>query len=62
MSLTTSLKDAYFTDGEPTHRLFVTYSYPNGEGYSAFQDKHKLFPYPYAAMQTNPNLEQNPGW
>ena len=57
-----SLKDAYFTDNEPTHRLFVTYSDPNGVGYSNFQDKHKLFPYPYSAMQTNANLVQNPGW
>ena len=57
-----SLKDAYFTDGEPTHRLYVTYSYPNGQGYSKFEEKHKLFPYPYSAMQTNPNLVQNPGW
>ena len=57
-----SLKDAYFTDNEPKHRLFVTYSDPNGAGYSAFQEKHKLFPYPYSAMQTNPNLVQNPGW
>ena len=57
-----SLKDAYFTNNEPKHRLFVTYSNPNGEGYSNFQEKHKLFPYPYSAMQTNPNLVQNPGW
>lgn len=59
-----SVKDAFFdTDNpEPKHRLYVTYSYPNGQGYSAFQDKHKLFPYPYSAMQTNGNLVQNPGW
>ena len=35
---------------------------PNGVGYSKFEDKHKLFPYPYEAIKTNPNLKQNPGW
>ncbi len=59
-----SLKDAFFNteNPEPKHRLYVTYSYPNGEGYSKFEEKHKLFPFPYSAIQTNPNLKQNPGW
>lgn len=57
-----SVKDAYYSLGEPKHRLYVEYSYPNGQGYSAFQDKHKLFPYPFSAMQNNGNLVQNPGW
>lgn len=62
-----SVKDAFFTpetgdQTEPEHRLYVTYSNPNGEGYSKFEDKHKLFPYPYSAIKANPNLKQNPGW
>ncbi len=57
-----TLYDAYFQNGESKHRLYTEISNPNGVGYSGYEPKHNLFPYPYAAMQTNPNLKQNPGW
>lgn len=31
-------------------------------GWTGWQDKYKLFPYPYSEMKLNPNLVQNPGW
>ena len=58
-----SLKDAFFVDGEATHRGYVTYSEPNADKQCGFvAGKHEWFPYPYSVTSINPNLQQNPGW
>ena len=45
------------------HEAEVTYSYPNGADYAAFDAaKHKLFPFPYAITSINPDLEQHGEW
>jgi hypothetical protein len=31
-------------------------------GWTGWQDKYSLIPFPYTEMQLNPNLDQNPGW
>jgi starch-binding outer membrane protein, SusD/RagB family len=58
-----SLKDAYFTSGEATHRGYITYLEPNADKKVGFQaGKHEFFPYPFSVTSINPNLKQNPGW
>ncbi len=58
-----SLKDAFFTLDEATHRGYVTYSEPNTGKTTGFQTgKHEWFPYPYSVTSINPELQQNPGW
>lgn len=58
-----SLKDAFFTDDEPTHRAYITYSEPNAGKTVGFKEgKHEWFPYPFSVTSINPNLQQNPGW
>lgn len=55
-----STYDAFFTKGEPKHRIYVEYSNPN-QGRSGFiKGKHEYFPFPYDATSINPNLKQNP--
>jgi len=58
-----SLKDAFFTLDEPTHRGYNTYMEPNAGKQVGFQaGKHEWFPYPYSVTSINPELQQNPGW
>jgi starch-binding outer membrane protein, SusD/RagB family len=58
-----SLKDAYFTLGEPTHRGYIEYKEPNADKQVGFQaGKHEWFPYPFSVTSINPSLKQNPGW
>ncbi|HNW50525.1 MAG TPA: RagB/SusD family nutrient uptake outer membrane protein [Prolixibacteraceae bacterium] len=58
-----SLKDAYFTLGEPNHRGYVEYSEPNADKQTGFKaGKHEYFPYPFSVTSINPNMKQNPGW
>lgn len=53
-------KDAFFTLGEPKHRLYVEYSNPN-QGKTGFvKGKHEYFAYPFVSISRNPNLKQNP--
>lgn len=52
--------DAYFTKGEPKHRLYVEYSNPN-QGTTGFvKGKHEYFAFPFSSTSVNPNLQQNP--
>lgn len=58
-----SLKDAYFTLGESTHRGYLEYSEPNAGKVVGFKEnKHEWFPYPFSVTSINPNMVQNPGW
>jgi hypothetical protein len=60
-----SFKDKIM-EGNATHEGYVDYSdadwckklYPN----LGFQEKHKLFPFPYSETSINENIVQNPGW
>lgn len=59
------LYDAFFKDGEPTHRLYVVDQDPYAgqtvmRGFKA--GKNELYPFPYDILAINPNLKQNPGW
>lgn len=55
-----STYDAFFTKGEPKHRIYVEFSNPN-KGETGFKKgKHEYFAYPLAATSINPNLQQNP--
>lgn len=54
-----SVKDAFFTDSEPEHRLYVTYSQAK---HNDFEDKYKYFPFPRDFKQANPNLHDVLGW
>ncbi len=55
-----STYDAFFTDGEPKHRLYVKTANPNQGTVGFVKGKHEYFAYPFAATSINPNLEQNP--
>lgn len=52
--------DAFFTKGEPKHRLYVEYANPNKGKTGFVKGKHEYFAYPFAATSINPNLKQNP--
>lgn len=55
-----STYDAFFTKGEPKHRIYVEYSEPNKGTTGFVKGKHEYFPYPYVSISVNPNLKQNP--
>lgn len=55
-----STYDAFFTKGEPKHRLYVEKSNPNVGVTGFVKGKHEYFAYPYDAISRNPNLVQNP--
>lgn len=55
-----STYDAFFTKGEPKHRLYVEYSNPNKGTVGFVKGKHEYFCYPYKSISQNPNLKQNP--
>lgn len=55
-----STMDAFFSKGEPKHRLYVEYANPNKGKTGFVKGKHEYFAYPYAATSINPNLKQNP--
>lgn len=53
-------KDAFFSLGEPRHRLYVELTNPN-QGQTGFvKGKHEYFAYPFVSISRNPNLKQNP--
>lgn len=52
--------DAFFSKGEPKHRIYVEYSNPNKGRTGFVKGKHESFAYPFAATSINPNLKQNP--
>ena len=58
------LYDAYWTKGEPEHRIYVEDQHPNGSAQVGFvKGKHEHFPFPGArVMAINPNMVQNPGY
>ena len=51
--------DAYFTKGEPEHRLYTEYQSLTA-GFKV--GKHEYFPFPYDFMVVNPNLKNVGGW
>lgn len=53
-------KDAFFSKGEPKHRLYVETANPNKSRTGFIKGKHEYFAYPFAATSINPNLKQNP--
>ncbi len=55
-----STYDAFFTKGEPKHRIYVEYSNPNVGQTGFVKGKHEYFAYPFIATSVNPNLKQNP--
>ncbi len=55
-----STYDAYFTKGEPKHRLYVEFSNPNTGETGFKKGKHEYFPFPLDEISINPNLVQNP--
>lgn len=55
-----STYDAFFTKGEPKHRLYVEYSNPNVGETGFKKGKHEYFAFPYKCTSLNPNLKQNP--
>ncbi len=55
-----STYDAFFTKGEPKHRLYVEKSNPNIGPTGFVKGKHEYFAYPYDVTSRNPNLIQNP--
>ncbi len=55
-----STKDAFFTKGEPKHRIYVEYSNPNNGPTGFVKGKHEYFAYPFVTISRNPNLKQNP--
>lgn len=55
-----STYDAFFTKGEPKHRIYVEYSNPNKGQTGFIKGKHEYFPFPYNSISRNPNLKQNP--
>lgn len=57
-----SLYDAFFTEGEDEHRLYVKFSNPNEKKTVGYQDKHAYFPFPYNVVAINPNLVQREGF
>lgn len=52
--------DAFFTKGEPKHRIYVEYSNPNVGPTGFVKGKHEYFPYPFISVSMNPNIQQNP--
>ena len=52
--------DAFFTKGEPKHRIYVEYSNPNSGTTGFIKGKHEYFAFPFDAISVNPNLKQNP--
>ncbi|MDR0982322.1 MAG: RagB/SusD family nutrient uptake outer membrane protein [Culturomica sp.] len=52
--------DAFFTKGEPKHRIYVEYSNPNQGTTGFIPGKHEYFPFPYVSTSINPNIVQNP--
>lgn len=52
--------DAFFTKGEPRHRIYVEYSNPNQGPTGFVKGKHEYFAYPFVTISRNPNLKQNP--
>jgi hypothetical protein len=60
-----SAYDKFFTTPKeaPIHEIAVKYSNPNDGITTGFvAGKHEFFPFPYTAINVNPNLIQNPGW
>lgn len=55
-----SAYDAFFTKGEPEHRIYVEYSNPNKGTTGFIKGKHEYFAFPFDAISVNPNLKQNP--
>ncbi|GAE85724.1 RagB/SusD family nutrient uptake outer membrane protein [Bacteroides reticulotermitis] len=55
-----STLDAFFTKGEPKHRIYVEKANPNKGKTGFVKGKHEYFAYPFAATSINPNLKQNP--
>lgn len=55
-----STYDAFFTKGEPKHRIYVEYSNPNRGQTGFVKGKHEYFAYPFTTISRNPNLKQNP--
>lgn len=55
-----STYDAFFTKGEPKHRIYVEYSNPNIGRTGFIKGKHEYFAFPFDALSMNPNLQQNP--
>ena len=51
--------DAFFTKGEPEHRLYTEYSSLEA-GFVV--GKHEYFPFPHDFMVVNPNLKNVGGW
>lgn len=52
--------DAFFTKGEPKHRIYVEYSNPNVGPTGFVKGKHEYFPFPFISVSMNPNIQQNP--
>lgn len=52
--------DAFFSKGEPKHRIYVEYTNPNQGRTGFIKGKHEYFPFPFDAISINPNLQQNP--
>lgn len=63
-----SFKDAMFTLGEETHRGYLDTSDADWcvkakKDIMGFKEgKNELFPFPFAELNVNPNLKQNPGY
>lgn len=58
-----SLYDAFWTKGEPTHRIYVEYEdCPSKQDVGFKAGKNEWFPYPFAETSINPEIGQNPGW
>lgn len=55
-----STYDAFFSLGEPKHRIYVEYSNPNNGQTGFVKGKHEYFAFPLAVTSINPNIEQNP--
>lgn len=52
--------DAFYTKGEPKHRIYVEYSNPNVGPTGFVKGKHEYFPFPFISTSMNPNIKQNP--
>ena len=52
--------DAFFTDGEPEHRLYVKYTTVNDQPFEV--GKHEYFPFPRDIKIANPEMKDVLGW
>jgi len=49
---------------EANSRFYIVHTHEaKDKGFEVgFQEKHRLFPYPYSVLSQNPNIQDNPGW